>query len=99
MVFNWSFCNCLLRIERSIYIIMNKIMIIGHTFIDINECRGKSGCNQMCTNLIGSYYCSCNTGYVLYSQNGTSDYWIPPVETGTYLGDTFYIDHTCVGKH
>ena len=73
--------------------------MIGNTFTDIDECSGNSGCNQVCTNLIGSYYCSCNTGYVLYKQNGTSGYLIPPVETGTHLGDTFYIDHTCVGKH
>ena len=34
--------------------------------IDINECsRNTSGCNQTCANTVGSYYCSCNSGYNL----------------------------------
>ena len=34
--------------------------------IDINECSSnKGGCAHTCTNTIGSYYCSCNAGYVL----------------------------------
>lgn len=34
--------------------------------IDIDECtEGIDGCNQTCTNTIGSYACSCRSGYHL----------------------------------
>ena len=41
-----------------------------HTFVvmsDINECTNDSlnGCNQICTNTIGSFVCECNSGYEL----------------------------------
>ena len=34
---------------------------------DINECANDSlnGCNQKCTNTIGSFVCECNNGYEL----------------------------------
>ena len=34
--------------------------------IDINECSLNSdGCDQTCNNTIGSFQCSCNSGYTL----------------------------------
>ena len=34
--------------------------------IDNNECTmGTDNCEQNCTNTVGSYNCSCNTGYNL----------------------------------
>ena len=34
--------------------------------IDINECSLNSdGCDQLCTNTLGSFQCSCNSGYSL----------------------------------
>ena len=34
--------------------------------IDIDECsEGISGCAHTCTNTIGSYRCSCRTGFIL----------------------------------
>ena len=37
---------------------------------DICECKqGNGGCEHTCTNTVGSYYCTCNTGYQL-SNNG-----------------------------
>lgn len=40
-------------------------------YIDINECLGDHGCDQICSNMDGSYTCSCNNGYVLQT-NGQS---------------------------
>ena len=41
-------------------------------FPDINECNlNTDGCAHICTNTIGSYTCSCRTGYRLLS-NGRS---------------------------
>lgn len=37
--------------------------------LDINECRDplniNGGCNQICDNTFGSYYCSCKSGFVM----------------------------------
>ena len=39
---------------------------------DIDECAlNISGCNQKCTNTIGSYFCSCYLGYKLNKDNET----------------------------
>ena len=39
---------------------------IDFLIIDINECSiNNGGCVQSCTNIPGSYYCSCETGYSL----------------------------------
>ena len=36
------------------------------TFPDINECASSNGgCAQVCTNSVGSFQCSCNSGYTL----------------------------------
>ena len=33
---------------------------------DIDECASSDGgCEQMCNNTVGSFYCSCGTGYQL----------------------------------
>ena len=41
---------------------------------DINECDyGNGGCEHICTNTIGSYYCTCNTGYSLNSDKHKCD--------------------------
>ena len=38
--------------------------------LDINECTlNISGCNQNCTNMIGSYFCSCYSGYEIQNDN------------------------------
>ena len=40
--------------------------------IDINECaRGTHNCQQRCNNTVGSYDCSCNSGYSLSSNGRT----------------------------
>ena len=41
-------------------------------YADINECAlGISGCTDVCTNIVGSYYCTCQTGYELTNDNHT----------------------------
>ena len=40
--------------------------------LDSDECMlGTSNCTQLCSNTIGSYLCSCNTGYTLGADNVT----------------------------
>ena len=40
--------------------------------LDINECsEGISGCNQICSNTLGSYTCICQNGYQLDTDNHT----------------------------
>ena len=42
------------------------------SFIDIDECFEESDeCNQACTNSVGSYICSCNSGYQLAANQKT----------------------------
>lgn len=57
---------------------MSCIVGIEHMHIivtDIDECtRGIDGCNQTCTNEIGSYSCSCGSGYRLsFDRHGCDD--------------------------
>ena len=37
------------------------------SFADIDECTVGRPCDQICTNDIGSFQCSCNDGYKLQS--------------------------------
>ena len=40
------------------------------TILDIDECMSDNGgCNQTCTNIYGSFECSCGTGYHLAANN------------------------------
>ena len=36
-------------------------------FVDINECEGSHGCSQECINTVGSFKCSCQSGFRLDS--------------------------------
>jgi len=39
-----------------------------HMLVDIPEClRNKGGCQHRCHNTVGSYYCTCYSGYQLRS--------------------------------
>ena len=42
------------------------LQLLIFSFKDINECASINGdCEQLCNNSIGSYWCSCLTGYTL----------------------------------
>ncbi len=44
------------------------------SYTDIDECANSNGgCNQNCTNTIGSFYCSCGEGYRLGNLGFTCD--------------------------
>ena len=42
-------------------------------YIDIDECKKvhNGGCDHICTNTNGSYYCTCYNGYILTKDNST----------------------------
>ena len=49
--------------------------------VDINECdTGTSGCEQICTNQVPFFSCSCTSGYRLYNEKFCSgevlQYWL-----------------------
>ena len=45
-------------------------LLLVNSSVDIDECaEGISGCSQTCSNTVGSYICSCRTGYRLASDN------------------------------
>ena len=44
----------------------------GHGCTDIDECSdGTDSCDQTCTNTLGSYICTCGTGYRLADDGQT----------------------------
>ena len=43
-----------------------------HPIIDLNECA-YADCEQECMNTIGSYYCYCNSGYTINSNEESCD--------------------------
>lgn len=43
-----------------------------YSHVDTNECEKlSSGCSQTCNNTLGSYFCTCLTGYSLQHDNHT----------------------------
>ena len=66
---------------------------------DINECLDNNGgCQQKCLNTPGSFNCACNVGFDLFTQDGTSNFYIPAAETGERDGDQYRLNKTCVPR-
>ena len=52
---------------------VNWICVFGYNFLDINECSsGGHNCdtNANCTNLVGTFSCSCKSGFTGDGTNG-----------------------------
>lgn len=77
-----------------------KLEVMGCTRLecaDINECAvNNGGCDQKCVNSPGDFFCNCNVGFELYTQNGTSGYPIELSENGLRDGDILQINKSCV---
>ena len=62
-------------VMEKLVMVYNKIVLIKNINfknIDVNECgTNNGGCQQQCTNTVGSYSCSCYTGYTLNSNGKT----------------------------
>lgn len=74
------------RIQNYIGAPCLRLEVMGCTRLecfDINECAmNNGGCDQKCINAPGSSSCGCNSGYELFTTNGTAGYFIEKSETG-----------------
>ena len=58
---------------------------------DVNECNGDhEQCDHLCTNVDGSYICSCDPGYELQSDNRTCEGFTE------WLVDSYMHTVTCI---
>lgn len=65
--------------------------------VDINECaKNNGGCDQKCINSPGGFSCGCNSGFELFTANGTAGYFIEKTETGERDGDAVQRNKSCV---
>lgn len=57
---------------------MLSLQSIIMSLADIDECLS-SPCEHICTNLVGSFQCSCNTGYQLdFNQRSCRGIYVVP---------------------
>ena len=53
-------------------LLVSSLLLLTLKFLEIDECsEGLSSCNMQCINTIGSYYCTCFTGFQLMNDNHT----------------------------
>ncbi|OAF71501.1 hypothetical protein A3Q56_00717 [Intoshia linei] len=71
-----------------------------NTCEDIDECLTQGGgCDEKCTNTMGSYTCSCTTiSKVLYTSANLNGIPLGKNEDGTKPGDIPRINHSCINK-
>ena len=67
LAMHWPLMATLAMVSEHLADLIEVFLII--TFVaDINECSSNNGgCAQNCHNTVGSYNCTCNTGYSLAS--------------------------------
>ena len=64
------YCNQNMWSYNKINIIVKYLLPYLTYFTDVDECNNDtSGCEQLCNNTIGSYYCTCSEGYYLGNDN------------------------------
>ena len=66
--------TCYVLMEEHVKVLIYKhlitLLLCIITTSDINECStNNGGCAHTCTNSVGSYACSCNTGFALDTDN------------------------------
>ena len=66
-----AYINSLQFIINHFLIRIAWIVLYVSIISDVDECDGYDDCHQNCTNTEGSYYCSCNIGFVLEADNRT----------------------------
>ena len=50
---------------------VTELILIFYDLKDIDECNGDHECDHNCTNIEGSYLCSCDPGFILQPDNRT----------------------------
>ena len=76
--------DLILIAEFALHICLHNLLSNEISFVsDKNECVTSNGnCSQACINTIGSYFCSCNSGYVLIEDRMTCNGKSKIVSTG-----------------
>ena len=68
---------------------MYNLSLLLKSIADIDECtHDTDGCEHNCNNTVGSFICSCNTGYVL-----TMDGKSCTGKCNAYLKFTYFLSH------
>ena len=67
----WNGVNC--ETGENINLLAIKLMF---GVLDIDECNGDHVCDHGCTNVNGSFACSCDSGYELQSDGRTCEGFI-----------------------
>ena len=68
LVICWELIEKLAMVSQVLTLIRDYSTILCS--LDIDECStNKGNCSQLCTNTVGSYFCSCQSGYLLGANN------------------------------
>lgn len=79
----------------TVYILMAWILMFLFTyflqFLDINECRQYSGrlCAHKCENVVGSFHCSCATGFKLAHDGRNCEGTLPLISLAMEILSSF----------
>ena len=67
----FSYCRQLQLLRYEIQLVAVLLHVMSF-IVDIDECQiDDGGCSQQCSNTVGSYNCSCISGYELTDDNHT----------------------------